>query len=281
MTGCAVVAVDWSGRTKRASEHIWRAAVRDGVVSVLSGLDREATVHSIIEESGRCADLTVGLDFSFGYPEWFTRSLGCSSIGELWGRVAVEGEAWLASCDPPFWGRRGSRRPTDVEVLRTTERPDRFGGRLRPFSTFQIGGSGAVGVGSVRGMPYLTALRAAGFSIWPFDPPEHHRIIEIYPRLFSGPVVKSDGAERERYLTDLETSGLEFPREMLAIATSNEDAFDAFVSVVGMWRQRDDLRALRPIKDPTIAIEGAIYGAANASFEHGARVAGVDGRVRR
>jgi hypothetical protein len=47
---------------------------------------------------------------------------------------------------------------------------------------FQIGGAGAVGTDSVRGTPHLLTLAKAGFSIWPFDPPHHLMVIEIYPR---------------------------------------------------------------------------------------------------
>ena len=38
---------------------------------------------------------------------------------------------------------------------------------VRPKSTFQIGGAGAVGTGSLRGMPHLLTLREAGCAVWP------------------------------------------------------------------------------------------------------------------
>ena len=41
---------------------------------------------------------------------------------------------------------------------------------LSPKSIFQLAGPGAVGPGSLRGMPLLTTLRDRGFAVWPFDP---------------------------------------------------------------------------------------------------------------
>jgi hypothetical protein len=65
---------------------------------------------------------------------------------------------------------------------------------------FQIGGAGAVGTGSIRGMLYLRNLREGGFSVWPFDPPNPHTAMEIRPRALTGPVTKSDMSSGERYL---------------------------------------------------------------------------------
>ena len=44
-----------------------------------------------------------------------------------------------------------------------------------PAWWFQIGGAGAVGTGSIRGMPHLLTLARNGFGIWPFS--------EGWPRL--------------------------------------------------------------------------------------------------
>ena len=40
-------------------------------------------------------------------------------------------------------------------------------------------------------MRVLHELAEAGFTIWPFEPAGDATIIEIYPRLFTGKVVKS------------------------------------------------------------------------------------------
>ena len=74
-------------------------------------------------------------------------------------------------------------------------------------STFQIGGAGSVGTGSLRGMPHLRRLRQAGFSIWPFHSASPWTVMEIYPRLLTGPVHKSSHEHRARYLGDSALAG--------------------------------------------------------------------------
>jgi len=91
-----------------------------------------------------------------------------------------EGEDWLAECAPPFWGRPGRPRPVLAEHLRRAEKAISVAG-ISPKSVFQVGGAGAVGTGSVRGMPYLPQLRQAGFSIWPFDPASPWTVLESTP----------------------------------------------------------------------------------------------------
>jgi hypothetical protein len=66
---------------------------------------------------------------------------------------------------------------------------------VRAKSIFQIGGAGAVGTGSVRGMPHLLTLAKNGFGIWPFSE-GWPRVVEIYPRALTGPLNK--GHERTR-----------------------------------------------------------------------------------
>jgi hypothetical protein len=67
---------------------------------------------------------------------------------------------------------------------------------------FQINRAGAVGTGSLRGMPILRQLHDEGFSIWPFDTSGWPRVIEIYPRLLTDVVKKSNRASRVQYLND-------------------------------------------------------------------------------
>src|SRR5207249_2347049 len=100
-------------------------------------------------------------------------------------------------------------------------------------SVFQIAGAGAVGTGSLRGMPALLDLRAAGFAIWPFDPPRLPMAVEIYPRWLTGRVNKSSPIARALYLA---TRFGEENRALLRTAASSEDAFDAAVSALRMAR---------------------------------------------
>ena len=251
------MAVDWSGAKAGARSKISLAEVRDGrLVRVESGRDRSEVVDHLIDAAASDPDLVVGLDFAFSFPFWFAEQVGARSVEELWSVVAEEGERWLESCEDPFWGRPGRRRPELPEHFRWTEREVAGPEGATPKSVFQIGGAGAVGTGSIRGMPCLTALRSAGFSIWPFHDPARPLVIEIYPRLLTGPVVKSSDIERSAYLARC------LPRLERALAgtvASSEDAFDAAVSAVVMSRHADEIAALAKSRDPTERIEGRIW----------------------
>ena len=125
-----------------------------------------------------------------------------------------------------------------------------------PKSVFQIGGAGAVGTGSIRGMPHVAALRREGFSIWPFHEVKSPLVIEIYPRLLTGPVNKSDPSARKAFLV----GGFPEIDNMLArMAASSDDAFDAAISAVVMARHMDELSALTASQDPTELLEGRMW----------------------
>src|SRR5438874_8315049 len=221
-----VTAIDWSGALMRAEKKIWLAEVVDGQLRRLEcGRDRAAIGELLIEEADRDAETVVGLDFAFSMPAWFVRECGVASAPALWQRVACDGEAWLARCDAPFWGRPGRRRRSE-EMFRRTELETRKVSGIGPKSVFQIGGAGAVGTGSLRGMPLLLRLRDAGFGIWPFSGNNLPRVVEIYPRLFTGAVNKSKRESRDQYLI-AHWPGL--PSVMHDTAASSDDAFDAAV----------------------------------------------------
>ncbi|MCW3010041.1 MAG: hypothetical protein JWO90_445, partial [Solirubrobacterales bacterium] len=114
---------------------------------------------------------------------------------------------------------------------------------------------GAVGTGSIRGMPELRALRAAGVALWPWDDARAPMALEVYPRLLTGAVVKSRAEAREAYLAD----DPRVPRGLLAAATASEDAFDAAVSALEMAARLPELLALRRSTDPVTRLEGAIW----------------------
>ena len=84
---------------------------------------------------------------------------------DIWRAAYRDGESWLTSAAEPFWGRTTKRPQHPGDPLRRTERA--IGGS--PRSIFQIGGAGAVGTGSIRGMRVLHELAEAGFTIWPFE----------------------------------------------------------------------------------------------------------------
>jgi hypothetical protein len=116
----------------------------------------------LIEDARRDGQVVVGLDFAFSLPAWFLDQRGLSNAPELWELVEQEGEQWLLECTPPFWGRPGVTRPVLLGHFRQTELDVPAVRGTRPKSVFQIGWAGAVGTGSLRGMPVLRRLRDAG-----------------------------------------------------------------------------------------------------------------------
>jgi hypothetical protein len=216
------------------------------------GRTREEVVAELVARAADDPPAVVGFDFSFSLPAWFLDRRGLRGAPELWAAAAVDGERWLRECAPPFWGRPGRRRP-DGEQLRATEAAMAAVGGIRPKSTFQIGGAGSVGTGSVRGWPALVRLREAGFAIWPFDVPACPPVaVEIYPRVFTGPVVKSSASARAGVLAAL-------PPGLRDRAVASEDAFDAAVSALAMSIHEDELRALLPIGDEIGRREGRVW----------------------
>jgi hypothetical protein len=146
-----VVAVDWSGAKDEGTQrrHIWTAVAEDGVLTALAGgATRAQLVASLVEDGRRDGEVVVGFDFAFGAPAWFMDDQGLATAHELWALAERDGARWLEECRPPFWGRPGTSRPALPGHFRRTEL-EHPGAK----SVFQVGGAGAVGTGSIRGMP--------------------------------------------------------------------------------------------------------------------------------
>jgi hypothetical protein len=108
-------------------------------------------------------------------------------------------------------------------------------------------------------MPHLLELSAGGFSIWPFDPPRPPLVVEIYPRLLSGPVTKQSSVARQCYL---QAHCADQPPDLLEKAARSDDAFDAAVSALAMSAHAEAFERLRPAPGPdedTYRIEGRIW----------------------
>ena len=258
--GLRCIAVDWSGAKTGARNRIWLAEVQNGtVVRLESGRDRREVIDELIAEARRNPSLIVGFDFAFSFPMWFFRKHLVESARGMWALVEREGEGWLSECPEPFWGRPGHRHP-DADALpepyRATETALPAIGGVRPKSVFQIGGAGAVGTGSIRGMPFLKELVEVGFSAWPFDDLRPPAVVEIYPRALTGEVVKSSSDARAAYLDRLYP---DLAADVRGAAADSEDAFDALVSALVMWDQADELRRLRRAADWETRWEGAIW----------------------
>ncbi|RSL17662.1 hypothetical protein EDE15_3198 [Edaphobacter aggregans] len=295
-----VVAVDWSGRVDAAGQRrhiwagVWTASGSGGVFSLEAGRTREELIGWLIEMARETPRMVVSVDCCFSFPAWFLEEHGCGTVFEFWRRVAAgQGERWLArECeevarDERFWGAPHKRpeqfcgpglarsmRSTDMENKITPkmlegdpERAAKVKG-ITPKSPFQIGGSGSVGTGSLRAMPFLLALWEAGFTVWPFessglgDTKPKPLLVEMYTRLMTGAVAKSNEVARRAYLVAKKKSDAayaELGRGVLAKAYASEDAFDALVSVVEMVRYREEFAGLKATKDKMLWLEGITW----------------------
>ena len=288
-----VVGVDWSGdkgpgQRKKIWAGVWTAST--GRVTLEGGRSREELIAWLIEMSEETPRMVVGFDFTFSYPAWFLRELGIGSAPEFWRLVADgQGEKWLhRDCeDVRFWGVPGSQRhgkkPAEFcgehahRMLRRAETVlkvrDKMTDPLQvakiagiaPKSVFQIGGAGAVGTASLRGMPGLLVLRDAGFRIWPYDEPDVKRVpmvVEIYTRLMTGAVNKSSEVARTAYLTKKRRESAMYAglsRLVMAKARASEDAFDALVTAMVMTEHRGEFAALRKTEDEVFRMEGQTW----------------------
>jgi Protein of unknown function (DUF429) len=248
------IAVDWSGRERGSAEAIWFARVRDeALVELENGMDRAEVIAHVIAAAARERDTVVGLDFAFAFPAWYAERRGWTTGRAVWNAMRGEAEMLLAACEPPFWGRPGRPAQQVGAPLRESEAAL----PAVPKSVFQIGGAGAVGTGSLRGMRHLADLADAGFAIWPFHDPGRPMALEIYPRALTGPVLKSRHRARREYLARRFGAQDEVMRER---AAGSEDAFDAAVSALVMARHRDELAALEPAPPGSRPrLEGAIW----------------------
>jgi hypothetical protein len=224
-----VFAVDWSGaRNTGPRSGIWVAVVEGGRLVTSEAVSKREHAVDLVCDCGGPA--IAGFDFSFGFPAWFAREHGCTTIADVWSLATRDGEQWLSSPPvPPFWRDR-----CGVPVERRFRRCE---DALRPAkSIFQLVGNGQVGAGSVRGMPHLARLRAAGFAIWPFDGATDRTVMEIYPSLMRKVAPRHDRDEFR-----------------------NEHERDAVVSARVLWDHRETVAALRAATDPVTLIEGDVW----------------------
>jgi hypothetical protein len=258
-----VVAIDWSGRSGPAQRRaLWLGEARDGeLVRLASGRTRDELVALLIAEAERDSHLVVGLDFAFSLPAWYLRERGLSAR-TLWSTLAAEAltpamrriglAAWMNRPEPPFWTtREGHTLLAGRQPFRRTELEIRRPG-VQPKSAFQLVGAGQVGRGSLHGMKALHRLAAAGFHVWPFEPAGLPLVVEIYPRVLTGPVVKSSGPARTDYLATQPMRP-----DLKAVAAAGEDAFDAAVSALAMARVAHGFSALH--NEPDHRVEGKIW----------------------
>ena len=292
-----VIGVDWSGdkgpgQRRKIWAGVWTAPTYNSSqprIQLETGRTREELIDWLISLARETPRMVVGFDFSFSYPAWFLAEHNIASAPEFWQHVAGgHGERWLhEDCeDARFWGKAGKlrngkkpaefsgehahrmlrRAETALKVRAAITNPvyaARIAG-IAPKSVFQIGGAGAVGTASLRGMPHLLHLQQASFRIWPYDQPSpaHPLVVEIYTRLMTGPVTKSSESARTAYLKTKRKENPYFtklPRSILTKARASEDAFDALVTTLVMAEYRHEFAHLKQTKDAVFMMEGQTW----------------------
>ena len=232
---------------------------RRALLRLEAGRTRDEVVGELVARAATDdLPLVVGFDFSFSLPEWFLDRARSPrrrrAVGRRRGRRRALAPRVRAARSGDARAGRGRTLP---EHLRATEAAIAAVGGIRPKSTFQIGGAGSVGTGSVRGWPALARLREAGFAIWPFDGPACPPVaVEIYPRALHRP-----GGEVER-LGAGRPARRALPRARPKLrdrAVASEDAFDAAVSALAMSIHEDELRALPRVDDEIGRREGRVW----------------------
>jgi hypothetical protein len=256
-----IIAIDWSGSKdfRLQRKHIQTAIASEDGLALFGNKTREELINWLKDEAD-CfnAPTVIGLDFAFSFPLSYFEKLGVKNTYEMWSKVEEMGEEWMRNCQSPFWGKPGKKRPEThyAQGFRATEKINIQG--ILPKSIFQISGAGAVGTGSMRGMPFLKTLHDAGFSIWPFDPVRFPLVVEIYPRLFTGAVHKSNMEARRQYLA---SKSYRFAAPFTQFeAEQSEDAFDAVVSAAEMYGNRQKFAHLTGANTKIEQLEGQIWG---------------------
>jgi len=87
-------------------------------------------------------------------------------------------------------------------------------------------------------------------------------LVEMYTRLMTGPVAKSNEGARAAYLKarkkeDSVYAGIS--RAVYAKALGSEDAFDALVSTMEMVRHAGEFAGLKATKDEALLLEGLTW----------------------
>jgi Protein of unknown function (DUF429) len=287
------------GQRKKIWAGVWTrhalGKVGGGKVILEDGRSREELAAWLVAMAAETPRMVVGIDCCFSYPAWFLRERGCADVFDFWRHVhSGHGERWLGvDCpdderDPRFWGRPHKRPPEFCgdgyhTMMRRTDMENKVeqalpGGDptraalmrgIQPKSPFQVGGSGSVGTGSLRAMEWLLKLHDSGFRVWPFEnaalaAKSHPRplLVEMYTRLLTGPVKKTNAQARTEYLKlkrqqDTLYAGL--TRAVVAKAEASEDAFDALVCCIEMVRWQAQFSLLRATQNPTTKLEGETW----------------------
>lgn len=110
VTELMLVAIDWSGRFNDRGRTAWMAVIEDGVFRRLeNSRSRPELRDELIRLRGKSGRLVAGVDFAFGFPQWYAKANGWTCGRDIWRAAYRDGESWLTSAAGPFWGRTTKR----------------------------------------------------------------------------------------------------------------------------------------------------------------------------
>ncbi len=261
--------MDWSGAEEEKAQFagIWLAEAESGSLNRLrNGLTRDEAVAVLVNEIESGREVVVGLDFAFSFPDWYFKWRNLGSVLELWDLADRKGDEWLSGDIWPFWGKTGSKyqkRPIDLIACGEFRRTEKDHMSEQPKSVFKHSLPGAVGAGTIRGLPKLAEMRKAGGAIWPFDGPESGgaTVVEIYPRLFYGRRTTNDGSRKGRdcRVNHLQARYPNLERHWWDLMVGSADAFDAGVSALAMSAHVENFSRLERATDQRTMLEGEIW----------------------
>ena len=110
-------------------------------------------------------------------------------------------------------------------------------------------------------MPHLRDLRSRGWSIWPFDPPSAHTVVEIFPKAYRplvvGPAIARDQEQMRDAVTAAIVREIDLSDELVRALEEDQAGMDAALAAWLMWRNADPLPDLS--RDRTASVEGRIW----------------------
>jgi hypothetical protein len=270
----SVAGVKWSGAAKSsaAAKAIKIATIEDGVAEIVQGLDRDEAIAFLDDLGDRSDRSTIGIDFAFSLPGWYMREEGFASGPDAWAAMSSlaktngsESQWPREELGFPFWGANIRQRPDLPRRdmwFRHTEEHTRSETGMPPQSVFRLSGQGSVGSQSVRGMPYLTDLSDAGWSIWPFEEPGAHNVVEVFPSAYRVLVQYQwlnafNDPHSERTLISLMDAELDLDASVRDELESEGRVVSALLAAWLLWREPDQLPDLS--EDANAQLEGRIW----------------------
>ncbi|MCE0504467.1 molybdopterin molybdenumtransferase MoeA [Roseivivax sp. GX 12232] len=255
--------VDWSGGNdtgpRPRKDAIWLCEAGGDPEYLRNRQAAEARLAALLAEARDAGErVLIGFDFPFGYPagfaealtgradpfalwDWFEAALEDSPRGNnrfaladrINARFPGTGPFWFngGNADLPHLPRRDTRAGHGMAEHRAAE-----AGIKGVFSTWQMGGAGAVGGQVMTGLPVLNRLRRRfGAAVWPFEPEALAEapavFVEIWPGLINRAVKAAEtaGGIRDAHQVRLLARALAtLPQEvlegMLAVSAPEEGA---------------------------------------------------------